>query len=692
MRRLIKYITVLFLILIVGVTALIGGTYWYITNNDVKDILATVVKRSTGHELFIMGEAKLKLWPAPSLVATDIRIPAFNGDNPIFTAQKLDASAQWGMPPFIWKGIELTSLTADAPNIYLRENKKGLANWESPVRGREGFAGASSGGEASNSIESVGNIALNNVTVTYVGDKSGTNVNVKNLNLTVDGNNLKTTKIKASGKVNKKDLTIDGTLDMTSNTWPAHLKLAAAGANVNFLGQLGTGTPTGKVTVSGNNLRQTLASFVEPAAVTSLPSRSFTVSSQVKPDGNITHLDDFKIELGGVLNASGKLKLTQRGKRSPVVNADLTFSKLNLNALGVCGASGASGGGSVRGGSGSASNDWDTTPIDLSFIRSANWDVNITANTLTCSDAPINSFRLSAENDGLTVKVKQLTVAFPKNGNLETSGTVKYGNRILANLNTTLTTLPIEIFLSKPGDLVVPLSGNFDLSLEGASIKDLMQSLNGTAILSASNAVLPAKQLEVLAGKLSSIIGGGTRTANFDFNARYDIAKGIADTKEFKLKTKDGFLTVGGEGKIDIGNRAISYRLTPKATTNGGLFKGGLALPVTVQGKWHNIKVRPDSTITKGVTMGIGAAVGGPAGVAVGNAVGSLLSGDKNAVGNLIQGVGSLLDKDKRQTAPINPNDSEDAATTEEMPVTPQPKKPEEQVKDAVENLLNGLF
>ena len=71
-------------------------------------------------------------------------------------------------------------------------------------------------------------------------------------------------------------------------------------------------------------------------------------------------------------------------------------------------------------------------------------------------------------------------------------------------------------------------------------------------------------------------------------SATASIAGGVASNSDLIFNAP--VISATGQGTIDIGNRALSYRLTPRAQTGGD----GITVPVLIEGPWNNLRFRPD--------------------------------------------------------------------------------------------------
>src|SRR5208282_4861566 len=83
----------------------------------------------------------------------------------------------------------------------------------------------------------------------------------------------------------------------------------------------------------------------------------------------------------------------------------------------------------------------------------------------------------------------------------------------------------------------------------------------------------------------ASLTGGSGQTDFSTLTATYTIANGILKNSDLKM-TSPG-LPATGAGTVDLVQRRVDYKLTPKLA-------GGLSVPVKITGPWDNLSFRPD--------------------------------------------------------------------------------------------------
>ncbi len=82
-----------------------------------------------------------------------------------------------------------------------------------------------------------------------------------------------------------------------------------------------------------------------------------------------------------------------------------------------------------------------------------------------------------------------------------------------------------------------------------------------------------------------------------ELSGSFTIAKGILRNDDLLLLNP--LLRLTGAGSADMPQRKVNYRIEPKvvATTEGqggAVEAGGIAVPIIVEGPWHDLSYRPD--------------------------------------------------------------------------------------------------
>jgi AsmA protein len=147
--------------------------------------------------------------------------------------------------------------------------------------------------------------------------------------------------------------------------------------------------------------------------------------------------------------------------------------------------------------------------------------------------------------------------------------------------------------LLKDVDGITVLSGPASLDMtvagHGCSQRDIAQSLTGKGSIHLDKGAIQGIAMLDLVQTATKILtlglaGGGDRTEFDRFDASYVITNGVLVSNDLKLTSAD--LPVIGAGTVDLPQRQVVYRLTPKVI--------GLAVPVDITGPWDDLAFKPD--------------------------------------------------------------------------------------------------
>jgi uncharacterized protein involved in outer membrane biogenesis len=149
---------------------------------DVNQFVAPVqakVKSATGRELEIGGKVKLSLGLEPKIVVDDVRFgnAPWAKDKDFASVKRVEAEV--ALLPLLKKRFEVIRLTLVGPNISLETGPDGKVNWDFGGTGRAPAAGVASAGAASVLASfGIGQVEIENGTVTYRDDASGNTTRV----------------------------------------------------------------------------------------------------------------------------------------------------------------------------------------------------------------------------------------------------------------------------------------------------------------------------------------------------------------------------------------------------------------------------------------------------------------------------------------------------------------------------------
>lgn len=387
----------------------------------------------------------------------------------------------------------------------------------------------------------------------------------------------------------------------------------------------------GELSIEGTNVKTAAASF--GVAADALPASAFSVKASVSGKGTLK-ADDLVINLPQLLQATGKVAVTL-GKPLNVV-ASLDVTQMNLTALGYCAVNvPAQTGAPTAEAPASNANaaPWSDEKINVDVLQTIAFDVNLKAKGIECARMPMDSVNAQLTNTPSQLDIKDMTVSLKDGGNAKVTGRLEHAGTPALVLNVTTSKLKVEklvpVLATKGVELPIDTVAQF--SSRGATSRQLVQNLDGTLSLSATEGKLPYTNLLGSASSLAGMIQGSSSTTPSNgsgtvdsMKARYTISQGVATTDELTVATGNGAMTLKGTGTIDLPDWTLDYTLTPSlaAGTNA------LAIPIVLKGPLTAPKIGADPAYLSKLTSRLaGSALKGVLGKDAAKNLGSALGG-----------------------------------------------------------------
>jgi AsmA protein len=592
---------------------------FFIPADYLKSQLVMQVKAATGRDLVIKGKTSLTLFPNIAVSAEDVTLGNPQGFKSPYLVQlkKLETGA--ALRPLLAKELRITGITLVGATLNLEQNASGAKNWDFTAAKKDDAAPAQTASEVKKEQTgsplkalAIGDIVLKDSAVSF--SKAGAvPLIAKEINLTLRG---------ADGS---KALTLDGDLVyqnqkvsakvavdqmkalMAGKSSPVEVSVSVPSGNVKFSGNAANDKDIavdGKLDVSVDNLPNLLGWATGKPAGAGLPKK-ITLASKlgVKGTQEIV-LNDLALSVDA-LSTTGKLALNLAGA-VPSVRGALHMEELNLDALGGGNSASAPAAQSASSPAASGSDGWSDAKIDLSGLRAANANLDLTINKLVSGKVDVTNIATSL---ALSNGVMKLNLANAKLYGGTAKGAVSVdGSSAAAGIGTNIALIGIQI---EP--LMTALSGtsrlegttNLTLAVngQGASQRAIVNSLGGNASLSVADGALKGINIasflrDAKKGFLSS--SSSEKTDFSELTATFQIAQGIVTNNDLSMKSP--VLRVSGKGTVSLPPKTVNYRLEP---TIVGSLKGqgdtkdgrtGLTIPLVITGPWSNPAITPDVT------------------------------------------------------------------------------------------------
>lgn len=372
---------------------------------------------------------------------------------------------------------------------------------------------------------------------------------------------------------------------------------------------------------------------------------AMSVSGQLLASADQIALANSRIKLANA-DGGGNLSVALGGAR-PRIDAELSFSMLDLDGFTANGSSGtadapaqspaqaadAQQGGDAIGdllrdldedqpaqqqpaarttpqqaqasAGGTRGDGWDTTPIDLSGLKTVDATARISAATLRASGLTLGNARLAAQlRNGLL----QTTFA-PTNlygGTVEATTTLNGRGkvpRLQSRIKLTgVSAGPLLNDAAQIDWLEGTAQGDIEIDSAGAHMLALMSQMNGKGSINFANGALVGANIpEMLRRAQQGQFDGLTsdRREKTDFSAlsgTFTIKQGQLQNDDFSMIGP--LIQVAGAGQVDLPQQRLDYRAKPKLVASlegqGRSAQRGLEVPFKITGPWANPSVVPD--------------------------------------------------------------------------------------------------
>ena len=143
-----------------------------------------------------------------------------------------------------------------------------------------------------------------------------------------------------------------------------------------------------------------------------------------------------------------------------------------------------------------------------------------------------------------------------------------------------------------------------DVTSRGASADAIMRGLNGKGSIHFHDGRIRGVDFGAVARAIRSLLGSAISTDAITqyktMDASFTATQGVLTSQDFRL---DGpLISAAGAGTVDVGGRAIDFRIEPKATASIAHQKLTVGIPFRIRGPWRHVHYTADvQAIVKGV-------------------------------------------------------------------------------------------
>lgn len=616
-------IIVLLIAVVVAVPLLIPSSVY-------KQRVVALVKAQTGRDLAIGGDVGLSFFPRLAVKVNDVRFSnATWAKDPDMAAMKEMRAALKIMPLFRGE-VEIDSFVLVDPVIHLEVKADGTPNWQFETAkptapapsGTPAATGGNSGSSASLREIRLGEVSIQNGAATYRNAQTGGSLAFEKVNVDLslpgldqpfeaDGSLVWNSEpLKVSLKADRPRALTEG------GETPVEFALTSSKIGATYKGSiqaLGGTRFSGGVDLNVPSVRVFAQWLGSP-----LPAGNgfgpLTIRGNAQGSGNSYTFSDAKIGFDG-MNATGKLTVQTGGAR-PLVKGGLAFDRIDTNIYMASGdsvpattpvstqAPAPASPGSNSGGNSSASG-WSSEPIDLSGLKAADADIDLSTKELLVKEIKIgeSALNLKLNNGVLTADLSKLALyKGAGSGSLSLNGAGRVPQIAAAFSIAGVQALPLLTDAAGFKRLDGLSAISFSVNGTGHSQREIIGTLDGKGDIKFTNGAIKGVNLAqlvrtVLTAPATGWQSGGSQDTDFsELGGTFTIASGILTNSDLKLLSP--LIRVNGSGKVDLPNQALNYRVEPKLAATlqgqGGGEAKGIEVPIIIDGPWASPRFRPD--------------------------------------------------------------------------------------------------
>jgi AsmA protein len=643
MMKLLKWIG----IVVVVVVVLVGGAALvlpqFISVDTYMSKVVAEVKSATGRDLKVSGPVHLAVLPHLAIDAAQVSFSNAPGaqSKDMITLGSLQLEVE--LFPLLSGEYVIDRLVLKDPVIAIEVDKQGRFNWESLTAKAPGAAAPASPAASAQKPASGGpslgilgglrldDVRLENGTVSYLDQRTGQRTVIEKINtkvslpafsaaLKIDG------AAQYNGQVLKLKLNVDKTGDfVTRQGSGVEASVGSDVLNFDFKGKGAAALPAsavGSIDLKVPSLRK-LAEWAGAPLPKGEGFGPLAIAGKLEMTGNEIKFNDAQLSLDAI-KGKGQLALNTAGTK-PDVKGSLELDAFNVNPY--LPPEGKTGSGSAAPAGGGGKSGWSDEPIDVSALKTANVDFQLSASAIQFRKIKIDKsvIALRLKDGHLVTDLTQL--ATYGGGGKATVVLDGSGPEPALTLSANMSGVQVEKLLVDAIDLDrLTGKGSLEVSLagKGKSERALISSLNGKGNFNVADGEIKGLDLlKMLNGaatnvaNLASLGGGGNTTPFSHLTGTWTMANGIMKNNDLVLDSPN--LKAEGAGTVDLPTRTVDYKVTPKVA--------GLGVPVLIKGPWDNLSYLPDlAGILKGGVGGAADIVKGGVG-GVGGTLKSIVPG-----------------------------------------------------------------
>ena len=576
-----------------------------------KTQIETAASNSLGREVTFGDNLTFRILPRTAFHVEDLTIANEDGFDGGYLAQVEEADIGFKLLPFISsRSVEIDRFVLTKPDINLTRKANGDVNWDltSTAPAEDG---APAGGETNVRDIRLGDVRIVDGSARFNDGAASKIYSAQDIDLQIILTSL-AEPLEVNGTLLFQDAptTVDIVLaslaDVMDNK-PSSLKLdlqigdASAGADLT-LETKDTLRYSGPVQLNAPDLPAFAAlTGTEIADAPGFDQLAF--SGDIEGGTESFRLSDARIEFDDI-NAQGVMTLNWAGAR-PLASGVLSTDELDLRRY-LPPPAQSSGG----------FPEWSSAPLDFSGLRNIDADFDISTAAIFLNDLKIGDSRLKLvlANGRMTADIPELSMYGGQGSgrvvvNARGAAPSFSGNFDMGSVQAE----PLSLDLLKHDNLLGLGSFTFDFTANGASQAAIMSSLDGAGGFDLADGLIKGVNLSKIAraaaelrqgfnpAALTTIVAtarGPAETTDFsEFLSDFTITDGLVNAPTISLNGQ--FLTMTGNGSVNLPAQTIDLRLAPRATgsTDGGETTRSVSIPVRVGGTFSQPTIGLDPDI-----------------------------------------------------------------------------------------------
>ena len=581
---------------------------FFISGDVYRAEIITLVERATGRQFRIDGPIKFALLPELTLSAEDVAFAnAPDGEAP-HMAQLKSIEIKIRPRPLLSGKLEIDGFALVEPEIALEVDKQGEPNWRLGAPAPKAAA-AQPPPPPKHKISDlitmldrfhVAGFEIRNGNASFYDARDGTRWTASDIDvkfamagldspLTADGNAT------WKGETVYFDYAIARPGAFEGGA-PSHIELHVTSNPVHFdFSGEGVGEPepklNGTIVLDVPSLRSFAKWAGIPIAEQGTGLGRFAIKGTLDVTGEVYGFGKAEVDLDAIKGTGGIVYDNSRVR--PYVRGSLVLDALDLNPyLGPANAPPAPQVAAANDPP-AANKDWSDAPIDLSLLKLADVYFELGTGSIRYRNIAIgeSALNLQLKNGLLTASLTKLSLY---GGSGQGQVVIDGGSRVPAiSESFTLNNVNLELLLRDVDNITV-LSGPASLDMvvagHGKSQRAIASSLTGKGSIHLDKGAIQGVRVLDMVHTATAILtlglaGGGDRTDFDSFDANFVITDGVLKNTNLKLISSD--LPVNGAGTVNLPQKQVAYRLTPKLS-------GLLAVPVNIVGPWDDLAFQPD--------------------------------------------------------------------------------------------------